>query len=100
MPDLPSLTIDDVGAIVPNATEIEAPRNGGQKVVFPCKIKGEKWALKFMLVKLDADGEEDSLNEVVARAEREVDTIKSCTSPYIVKLGPISLKTAIHKDQT
>lgn len=94
--ELPRLYKEDVQAIIPDASEISEPMNGGQKLIFPCTYQGKRYALKFMLANLvsqftlglDDYGGDD---EITTRAKREVGILERCESPNIVKLGPIPL---------
>lgn len=72
------------------------PERGGQKLVFPTEIDGKKYALKAMLTspRTDDDEEAEDLDEVTARARREVDTMNQVDSPHLVRLGPITLTAA------
>jgi len=101
MADVPNITPSDVATIVPDASDISFLADGGQKRVFKCKIGGQPWVLKFMLigdVPAVPDPEDelitsfDSGADVLARAQREVDTMVRCECPSLVKLGPISLQ--------
>src|ERR1017187_7206686 len=93
MAQLPQLTPDDVGALIPAATAIQFVESGGQKTVFRARISDHPYALKFALLPGPVDHEDD-LPEVVARASREVETMRDCTSPHMVKLGPLGLTYA------
>jgi serine/threonine-protein kinase len=74
---------------------------GGQKVVFACTIAGKPHVLKFLrpnprpLADQDADAsvQSVSLDDVTARARREVATMKQCNSPHLVKIGPVELRS-------
>lgn len=59
-------------------------------------IDGQRFALKFLKAsgdKLDRDDTEfDYTPDMVVRAKREVETMRQCQSPYMVKLGPIGLE--------
>ncbi|MFO0966103.1 MAG: serine/threonine-protein kinase [Gemmataceae bacterium] len=93
MADLPSLTPDQVAILVPQASAIEQLGSGGQKLVFRGTIEGTLYALKF--AKLPAspvdDLDEFASSDIAIRAKREVETMRECTSPYVVKLGPVGL---------
>lgn len=93
MADLPSLTPDQVAVLVPQALHIEYIASGGQKLVFRGTIDGTIYALKFS--KLPAspvdDLDEFASSDIAIRAKREVETMRECTSPYVVKLGPLGL---------
>ncbi len=93
----PSLTIDEVQRIVPQATDIElVDDTSGQKLVFSGVIEGNRYALKFMKPnpQLTGDGSlTERLDDVTVRAQREVETMGQCQTPYLVKIGPIGLET-------
>jgi serine/threonine protein kinase len=98
----PNLTPDEVMHAIPEAAAVQFLARGGQKVVFSCTIENHAYALKILqpsLRRLSLSGAGDpnidplSLDEVTARAQREVATMKECNSPYLVKIGPIEMKT-------
>lgn len=84
--------------LIPEVGDIGDPITGGQKLVFPCFISGHRYALKVILLNSDVIRDVDetqSLTDTVAlRVQREVDILGRCSTPYIVKPGPISLTTA------
>lgn len=102
----PTLTADDVAEILPNASAIEHIADGGQKRVFQATIDGEKYAVKFMrttvqAVSPDTDKVDPSIvDDVTARAAREVETMRRCDTPYLVKQGPIGLKPVFHGNES
>ena len=93
----PNLLIDDVQRIIPQASQIElVDDKSGQKLVFSGMISGGKYALKFMKPnpQLTGDGSiTERLDDVTIRAQREVETMGQCETPYLVKMGPIGLET-------
>ncbi|MGE0481709.1 MAG: serine/threonine-protein kinase [Phycisphaerae bacterium] len=97
----PRLTDVEVKQAVPEADEVRFLDRGGQKVVFACKIGGRPYVLKFLrpnprpLATPDPDASVQavSLDDVTARARREVATLKQCDTPHLVKIGPIELLT-------
>jgi serine/threonine protein kinase len=99
--ELPSLTPAQVAVLVPQGSGIEHLSSGGQKLVFRGTIGGTVYALKF--AKLPASPVDD-LNEfassdVAIRAKREVETMRECTSPHVVKIGPVGLSFGTAGDQ-
>lgn len=72
---------------------------GGQKRVFKCKHDDATWALPLILVSdnpgvtLDRDASEFGLSsdQVIARLRREVDIMRKCDSPHLVKMGPVNV---------
>lgn len=91
MSDLPVLTPGEVATVVTSAKEIEPIGSGGQKVVFRARIDGGVYALKFALLPPDVESDDLSSSDVAARAAREVETMRDCSSPFMVKLGPVGL---------
>ena len=93
---LPQLTEMDIEEAIPNVENVGPPLQGGQKLVFPCTISGQQYALKVMLSNPSPPGEPD---EITARARREVEILGKCDCPHIVKIGPIPLEQVNVKGQ-
>ena len=91
---LPTVTGSDIGNLVPGASEIAVVGHGGQKLVFRIRLGGGVYALKVAALPddFDANGADD--DDTVLRARRETAIMRECTSPYIIKPGPIDLGTA------
>jgi serine/threonine protein kinase len=98
----PNLTPQQVQQAVPDAANIVFLDRGGQKVVFSCTINGKPYALKIQQPHLrplmpeqsgDVGVDPISIDDVTARAQREVATMKECDTPYLVKIGPIEMRT-------
>jgi serine/threonine-protein kinase len=94
--ELPNINEKDVSNIIQGVSDVCSPLHGGQKLVFPCTINGEKYVAKFIRIQpakddLDLTQEEIILDEARLRCEREVDIIASSNCPYLAKLGPIGL---------
>ena len=104
--DLPNLTAVDIQAAIAGIEAIDAPLRGGQKLVFPCTISGQRCALKVLLASQSAqsgsseDASFEGLDEVTARARREVEIMGQCDSPHVVKLGPLPLTAANIRGQS
>lgn len=102
---LPKLNGVDVEKIIPKCEAVGEPSIGGQKIVFPCLFNKKKNAIKFMLVEPDLsesdenEGATSILDQVTARAYREVQILNKCNSPYIIKLGDIGLNKTTYKNQ-
>jgi eukaryotic-like serine/threonine-protein kinase len=97
MSDLPTLTLAQVAELIPNACNIQPVDAGGQKVVFRGTIEGSQYALKFAKVPVlpeDMEDEDFPMSDVAVRAQREVEIMRGCRSPHMVKLGPIGLEFA------
>lgn len=92
----PDLTTEQVQSILPEATNIRLHDEGGQKVVFTAIISEQKYALKFLSPNLPESLETDAdfLDDVTARAQREVETMQQCATPHLVTMGPVGLQTA------
>jgi len=107
MPDLPTLTAEQVEAAIEPVSNVSDLGRGGQKLVFRGDIAGTPYALKFAIApdELDAtasddeDSEEGTDLDVIVRASREVETMRDCASPHMVKLGPIDLTVCTIDDQ-
>src|SRR5690606_28682059 len=69
------------------------------KLFFPIEIDGTRYGAKFLLVNPERFRNEDEqvqidIQEAIkARATREYETMRDCTSPYLVAPGPIPIKT-------
>ena len=96
MGDIPNLEPQQIEAAIDRVSDVQPVGCGGQKAVFSGLIDGERYALKFLKAPgedLDSDDTEfDYTPDMVVRAKREVETMRQCTSPYMVKLGPIGLE--------
>lgn len=98
----PNLTAQQIQAAVPDASNVVFLDRGGQKIVFSCTINGNPYALKILQPHLrplaqtqsgDLSTEPVSIDDVTARAQREVATMKECDTPFLVKIGPIEMRT-------
>jgi len=101
---LPNIVKEDVRKIVPEASDIGDSLKGGQKLVFPCKLDGKKYVLKFLLINALGDiGDDDEsaqlVDEAFQRATREVQIMNQCSTPHLAKLGPISLTQSVHNNE-
>ncbi len=100
---LPELTSGDVESIIPNCQVIGPKLNGGQKIVFPCSISGEKCAIKFILVndlkKQTNSVSSTKMEEIRGRAEREIAIMHEVNSTHIVKMGVVDLTSVTYNDQ-
>ncbi len=97
MADLPSITDAQVVSLIPEAAGVQPVGRGGQKLVFRCIIDGAPYALKFAKVPgmpEEMETEDFPMSDVAARARREVETMRDCTSAHMVKLGPVGLSFA------
>lgn len=96
MGDIPNLTPDQIEAEIDGVSDVQPIGQGGQKSVFSGLINGKRFALKFLKApgeELDSDDTEfEYTPDIVVRAKREVETMRQCPSPYMVKLGPIGLE--------
>ena len=96
-----ALTPQQVAELVPGVSQVEVAGKGGQKLVFRGTIDLIEYALKF--AKLTSTGFDDvdefATSDIAVRAKREVDTMRDCASPHMVKLGPLGLTFASIEDQ-
>lgn len=92
---VPQLTVEQVAVVIPMASDIQEVDRGGQKIVFSGIIDGRKYALKFMAPNPSQVGGQNSefLDDVTSRAQREVETMQQCSTPYLVGMGPVGLNT-------
>ncbi len=97
MADLPTLTPDQVASLLPEASDVSVAGRGGQKIVFRASIGGNTYALKFAKapgLSDDTETEDYPVSDVAARTRREVQILRHCGSPHMVKLGPTDLAFA------
>ena len=94
----PNLTEAEVTAAIPGLLKVKYIGDGGQKRVFRATINGIVCAIKFMSPSVQsavpgdfASADVSTTDEVTARARREVDTMRQCNTPYLVKPGPAGL---------
>jgi serine/threonine-protein kinase len=90
---VPQLTIEQISALIPSASNIQLVDRGGQKIVFSGIIDGRKYAIKFMAPNISQTDFQytELVDEVTMRAQREVETMKQCSSSHLVSIGPIGL---------
>lgn len=91
---VPQLTVAQVREVT-SASDIQEVDRGGQKVVFSGIIGDQKYALKFMAPNPSQVGGQSGefLDDVTSRAQREVETMQQCSTPHLVAMGPIGLRT-------
>jgi serine/threonine-protein kinase len=101
MADLPRLSQEQVAGLVPQASNIEPIGHGGQKLVFRGTIAETTYALKFARLPVSPvdDIDEFASSDIAVRAKREVDTMRQCASPHMVKVGPVGLSFGCVGDQ-
>ena len=93
------VTADIVDQHLPHFAPTEFLGAGAQKRVFKCNHQGETWALPLILVSdnpdqsLDDDKADFGLpsDQVIARIRREVNIMRNCDSPHLVKMGPVDV---------
>lgn len=95
----PMLTPQDVTAVIANVQDVVHIGDGGQKRVFRGNLDGTLYAIKFMrptvqqVATAEIANEASLVDDVTARATREVETMRQCRTPHLVKQGPIGLTT-------
>ena len=92
---LPILNEADIGSLIPGSYEIVRVGAGGQKLVYRVRLEQDVFALKLASLPDDFDPGAADADDTVLRARRETAIMKECTSPYIVKPGPIDLSTTV-----
>jgi len=92
--DLPNVSAEQVKELLPSAESVEAIDRAGQKLVFRARIGGTYLAIKVAKVPTEQETHEEPVDTVSSRAMREIQTMRNCTSPYMVKQGPIGLTFA------
>lgn len=102
--NLPNLDKNDVECIIKNCTSTGDTLQGGQKLVFPCKIDDKKCAVKFILLS-DRNQDIDDLrismiDSIYARAIREINIMKKINSPHVIKLMDDEPKKIQYNNQT
>lgn len=103
----PNITKDQIQALFPKIVVLGNAISGGQKLVFPCTIDGERFVLKVMASNTKAapagaaDQTEDVplADEVLARARREVAILEACKSLHLPKIGPMGLTVSEFQGQ-
>jgi eukaryotic-like serine/threonine-protein kinase len=89
---LPLLTEEQVTDSFPQITAASKIGQGGQKVVFRVRVGEQDFVLKFLSMP-DEPGEGDfTQTNYGRRAIREVETLRECRSPHMVKPGPLGLE--------
>ena len=87
------VTCADVQQAIPDVSDVQfLSGKGGQKLVFTCVLGGTRWALKVLDAEHDTD---ESTEEKVARARREVETLTALSDPHLVRLGPRQLTATV-----
>lgn len=100
---LPNLSSADVENLITNCSVVGSPSGGGQKLVFPCIINGEKYAVKFVFLNNIVDNLYGSIvsqiESIRARVEREINIMKQIDSHNVVKIGSVPLTTTTCNNQ-
>lgn len=78
--------LQDLIEVLPGIQEIDFRAEGGFKAVYKAKIANTHEALKVIYVPREEEGE-DIRAEIVARVKREINSLATCKSQYLVKLG-------------
>jgi serine/threonine-protein kinase len=101
MTDTPRLTAEQVAELIPGVSEVAEIGRGGQKLVFRAKFNERIYAVKF--VKINASEAEDqsdiSNDPAAARVRREIEIMRNCQSPHMVRFGPIELQYRSMEEQ-
>jgi eukaryotic-like serine/threonine-protein kinase len=92
MATAPDLTPEQIADAFPAMRNPLYLGRGGQKIVFSVELNQQRYALKLAALPGDLDADETQFSDIAARASREVEIMRDCTSPYMVKLGPVGLQ--------
>jgi len=74
---------------IPEAKNVEFLAEGGFKAVYEAEICGIKEALKAIFIPEEAD-QPEARAEIGKRVTREIESLRTLTSPFVVKLGSLS----------
>jgi serine/threonine protein kinase len=90
----PNLTVQQVATAFPDIHNIQYRETGGQKIVFTGQINGDIYALKIISPSPDPGvaSVAESTDDTIARAIREVETMRQCNCPHMVDIGPLGLE--------
>ncbi len=78
-----------LAAAVPEAQNIEPLGEGGFKLAYRAMVGGRLEALKVLFVPPEEDAPEAHA-EIVGRVRREIESLATIESPYVVKLGSLA----------
>lgn len=81
--------LDAIRAQHPELVVVEPIRAGGQKSVWRATYRGTAYALKMLR----------ATEESAGRARREINIMRECNSPYLVRLGPLDLQEIAVNDE-
>ncbi len=93
----PALSETAIERCIPGITRVSPPLQGGQKMVFPCLVNGNRYALMVMFLNGDrAHGPRSAqsgalISAAEARAQREVSIMRRCRNPHLAAPGTIDV---------
>lgn len=100
---LPDLSPQALADAIPALHDVRAPLQGGQKLVFPCRISDSSYALKVMLAEEpnwpDPAGGREQVSEAEMRLRREDGIMRRCHSTHLPVPGPIGVTLIDAADQ-
>lgn len=97
---LPELSEHAIARSIPGVCQVLPPLHGGQKLVFPCLVDGNWYALKVMLLddeRAPAPGGEETgapMSAAEARARQEVGIMRRCQNPHLATPGTVDVTVA------
>ena len=98
---VPKPDIHELERVLPDYSDISYVATGGFKVVFSGFVNGQKEAIKAIYIPSAADGfEPEQIDQLIARAKREIEALGKCACPEIVKrasLVPLIIPTTAGK---
>ena len=80
--------LSEIEKLVPEATDFTEIGSGGYKVVYSARVADHFEAVKLVEIPSDPKNE-DIKRGNISRFYREIDIIRRCESPYLVKMGNI-----------
>ena len=88
---IPKVPIEEIETLLSEYTNISYVATGGFKVVYRGNINGTDEAIKAIYIPSEEDGFSiEQIDQLVARAKREILILKKSEAPEIVKLGHLS----------
>jgi serine/threonine protein kinase len=83
--------IDDLRRLRPEFADLEFVAQGGFKAVYKASLNGRMEAVKVVYVPPEAE-EDSGREEILARVRREIEALRLCPTPSMVRIGSIPLQ--------
>jgi len=95
----PKLSVAELGPLFPQFSGLQEIGSGGFKTVYKGIVQGNPEVLKVISIPAPDDPKDNAQirfqEECIARVRREVDILRHCQSPYMVKLASVPLEEKI-----